>query len=93
MMSDPMQELRADEGKSTSAHHCAHKAKCVNWIIFGCNEPIARVNRVQADLVLMEKIRAKNAIWIARTRTYARRKATLQARVAALNTKMIGGEL
>lgn len=91
MMCDTVQELRADDGKATSAHHYANEAKLVNWILLGRFEGIDRDDMVQADLVLMEKVEAKNAIWIARGRTYAERKAALPAYLAALRTKRIRG--
>lgn len=91
MMCDTVQEVRADDGKTTSAHHYANEAKLVNWVLFGRFESISRDDMAQADLVLMDKIEAKNAIWIARGRTYAERKATLPAYLAALRTKRIRG--
>ena len=91
MMCDTVHEVRADEGKATCAHHYANEAKLVNYILFGRFEAINRDDMAQADLVLMDKVEAKNAIWIARGRTYAERKATLPAYLAALRTKRIGG--
>lgn len=91
MMCDTVQEVRADDGKATSAHHYANEAKLVNWVLFGRFESINRDDMAQADLVLMDQVEAKNAIWIARGRTYAERKATLPAYLAALRTKRIGG--
>ena len=91
MMCDTVQEVRADDGKATSAHHYANEAKLVNWVLFGRFEAINRDAMAQADLALMDKVEAKNAIWIARGRTYAERKATLPAYLAALRTKRIRG--
>jgi Rha family phage regulatory protein len=91
MMCDTVREMRADDGKATNAHHYANEAKLVNWVMFGRFEAIDRNGMAQADLVLMEKVEAKNAIWIARGRSYVERKATLPAYFAALRTKRIGG--
>jgi Rha family phage regulatory protein len=35
MMCDTLQEVRADDGKATSAHHYANEANLVNWVLFG----------------------------------------------------------
>ena len=91
MMCDTVQEVRTDDGKATGAHHYATEAKLVNWVLFGRFEAINRDDMEQADLVLMENVVAKNAIWIARGRSYAERKAALPAYLAALRTKRIGG--
>lgn len=91
MMCDTVHEVRADDGKPTSAYHYANEAKLVNWVLFGRFKAIERDDMAQADLVLMDKLEAKNAIWIARGRTYAERKATLPAYLAALRTKRIRG--
>lgn len=91
MMCDTVQEVRADDGKTTSAHHYANEAKLVNWVLFGRFEAINRDHMAQADLVMMDKVEAKNAIWIARGRTYAERKAALPAFLATLRTHRIRG--
>lgn len=91
MMCDTVQEVRADDGKATGAHHYANEAKLVNWVLFGRFEAINRDHMAQADLVLMDKVEAKNAIWIARGRTYAERKAALPAFLATLRTRRIRG--
>lgn len=89
MMCHTVQEVRADDGKTTSAHHYANEAKLVNWVLFGRFEAINRDHLTQADLVMMDKVEAKNAIWIARGRTYAERKATLPVFLATLRTRRI----
>lgn len=91
LMCDTVQEVRADDGKSTSAHHYANEAKLVNWVLFGRFEAINRDHMAQVDLVMMDKVEAKNAVWIARGRTYAERKAALPAFLAALRTRRIRG--
>jgi Rha family phage regulatory protein len=91
MMCDTVHEVRADDGKATSAHHYANEAKLVNWVLFGRFEAIDRDDLAHADLVLMDKVEAKNAIWIARGRTYEERKATLPAYLTGLRVKQIRG--
>lgn len=87
MMSDALQEARADEGKATLWHHYANEAKLVNWVLFGRFEAVERDGLTGADLVLLDKAEARNAIWIARGRTYEERKAALPGYVATLRTK------
>ena len=91
MMCDTVQEVRADDGKATASHHYANEAKLVNWVLFGRFEAVDRDGIARADLVLMDKVEAKNTIWIARGRTYAERKAALPAYLAALRAKRIRG--
>ena len=91
MMCDTVQEVRADDGKATASHHYANEAKLVNWVLFGRFEAVDRDGIAQVDLVLMDKVEAKNTIWVARGRTYAERKAALPAYLAALRTKRIRG--
>ena len=91
MMCETVQEVRADDGKATSVHHYANEAKLVNWVLFGRFEAINRDHMAQADLVMMDKVEKKNAIWIARGRTYAERKATLPGYLATLRTRRIRG--
>ena len=87
MMSDALLEVRTDDGKATQAHHYVNEAKLINWVLFGRFDAVARDGMAQADLVLMQKVEARNAIWIARGRTYAQRKAALPAYLATLRTK------
>jgi Rha family phage regulatory protein len=87
MMSDALQEV--DDGKVTSWHHYANEAKLVNWVLFGRFEAVNRDGMEQPDLVLMDKVEAKNAIWIARGRTYDQRKAALPVYLDSLRTKQV----
>jgi Rha family phage regulatory protein len=91
MMSDALQEVRADDGKITGPHHYANEAKLVNWVLFGRFKGINRDDLERADLVLLEKVEARNAIWIARGRTYDQRKEALRVYVQSLRAKQIGG--
>lgn len=91
MMTDALQEVRADDGKTTGPHHYANEAKLVNWVLFGRFEGIDRDGLECTDLALLEKVEARNAIWIARGRTYDQRKEALPAYVQSLRAKRIGG--
>ena len=84
MMSDALQEARADDGKTTTSHHYANEAKLVNWVLFGRFEAVSRADLGQSDLQLLDKVEARNAIWIARGRAYNERKAALPAYLAGL---------
>jgi len=90
MMTEALQEIRAEDGKQTLPHHYANEAKLVNWVLFGRFEGVDRNDLTQADLSLMEKVEARNAIWVARGRTYEERKAALPAYLASLRIKRIG---
>jgi len=90
MMTDALQEVRAEDGKRTMPYHYANEAKLINWVLFGRFEGVDRNDITQADLALMAKVEARNAIWIARGRTYDERKAALPAYFASLRAKRIG---
>jgi Rha family phage regulatory protein len=86
-----LNEVRAETGKATSAHHYANESKLVNWVLFGSFEASDRDNLEQADLTLMERVEARNAIWIARGRSYDERKAALPAYLQSLRAKPASG--
>ena len=86
-MCDALHEVRAEAGKATAAHHYAAEAKLVNWVLFGRFEAVDRDELLQADLALMERVEARNALWIARGRTYDQRKAALPGFLASVRTK------
>ena len=86
-MCDALHEVRAEAGKSTAAHHYAAEAKLVNWVLFGRFEAVDRDELLQADLALMERVEARNALWIARGRTYDQRKAALPDFLASVHAK------
>lgn len=77
IMSDALHEARADEGKPTQPHHYANEARLVNWVMFGKFEPVDRDCLPPFDLALLEALEARNAIWIARGRSYNERKQAL----------------
>lgn len=91
IMSEALQEVRADDGKATQGHHYANEAKLVNWVLFGCFKSVNRDDLGQADLALLEKLEGRNAIWIARGRTYGERKESLPAYLHSLRAKRIRG--
>ena len=86
-MCDALHEVRAEAGKATATHHYAAEAKLVNWVLFGRFEAVERDELLQADLALMERVEARNALWIARGRTYDQRKAALPGFLASVRTK------
>lgn len=86
IMSDALHEVRADDGKSTQAHHYANEARLLNWIMFGKFESIDRDQLSPLDLTLLEVLEARNAIWIARGRSYEERKAALPDYLNAART-------
>ncbi|MGZ9712985.1 Rha family transcriptional regulator [Glaciimonas sp. GNP009] len=89
MMSMALQETREDDGKQTSAFHYANEAKLVNWVMFGRFECVDRNQMEKMDLDCMEKVEARNAIWIARGRTYPERKAALPAYLDSLRANRV----
>lgn len=86
-MCDALHEVRADAGKATAAHHYAAEAKLVNWVLFGRFEAIDRDGLHQADLMLLERVEARNTMWIALGRTYDQRKAALPGFLASVRAK------
>ncbi|MGK5046839.1 Rha family transcriptional regulator [Janthinobacterium sp. GB4P2] len=86
-MCDALHEVRAEAGKATAAHHYAAEAKLVNWVLFGRFEAVERDDLQQADLLLMERVEARNTMWIARGRTYDQRKAALPGFLASVRAK------
>lgn len=89
MMCETVEEVRADDGKTTKSHHYATEARLINWVLFGHFEAVERDDIAQADLVLMDEVEAKNTIWIARGRTYAERKEALPTYLASLRAKRV----
>lgn len=77
IMSDALHETRAEEGKSTAPHHYANEARLVSWVVFGKFESVDRDSLTACELTMLEAVEARNAIWIARGRSYNERKAAL----------------
>ncbi|SFV15485.1 hypothetical protein SAMN05216552_104626 [Pseudoduganella namucuonensis] len=86
-MCDALHEVRAQAGKVTSAHHYATEAKLINWVLFGRFEAVERDDLEQADLALMERAEARNAVLIAMGRSYDERKAMLPGFLASIGAK------
>ena len=86
IMSDALHEVRADDGKTTQPHHYANEARLLNWIMFDKFESVDRDQLSPSDLALLEMLEARNAIWIARGRTYQERKTALQGYLRAART-------
>jgi Rha family phage regulatory protein len=91
MMCSTLQEVRADQDKTTCPHHYINEAKLINWVLFGRFEGAKRDNMAQTELALLDRIEAQNAIWIARGRTYDERKAALPVYLLSLRTKRLRG--
>jgi len=77
LVCDTLKEVRADDGKATQAHHYTSEARLINWVLFGHFEAVDREGLAQADLDLMGKVEARDAVLIARGRTYEERKVLL----------------
>jgi Rha family phage regulatory protein len=91
MMSDALQEARADAGKKTFPHHYANEAKLINWVLFGHFETVSRDSMEKCNLATMAMIETRNAILIARGLKYEERKAALPLYLLSLRTKRIRG--
>ena len=85
-MSDALHEVRADDGKATKPHHYANEARLLNWVMFGKFDSIDREQLSASDLATLEALEARNAIWIARGRSYEERKAALPGYLRAQRT-------
>lgn len=90
IMCEALQEARAEDGKTTSRHHYANEAKLVNWVLFGRFKGIIHDHIGAVNLALLYKVQIKNAIWIARGRTYEQRKEALPAYVDSVRTNHAG---
>lgn len=86
-MCDALHEVRTGAGKPTTEHHYANESKLVNWVLFGRFEAVERDDLAQNDLALMERVEARNAMWIAGGRTYDERKAALPGYLQSLRSK------
>jgi Rha family phage regulatory protein len=91
MMCSTLQEVRAEQDKTTSPFHYANEARLINWVLFGRFEAVKRDSLAQTDLAMMDSVEAQNAIWIARGRCYDQRKAALPAYLLSLRTKRLRG--
>lgn len=87
LMCEALQEVRAKDGKATAAHHYANESKLVNWVLFGRFEAVRRDDLEQSELAVMDKVEARNGIWIAMGRTYDERKAALPAFLQSVQAK------
>jgi Rha family phage regulatory protein len=87
LVCDTLKEVRADDGKATLAHHYTSEAKLINWVLFGRFEAADRQGMAQSDLHLLNKVEARDAVLIARGRTYEERKALLPAFLELVRSK------
>ena len=88
-MCDALQEVRTEAGKTTSSCHFVNEAKLVNWVLFGRFEGVERDRLERLELILLEKLELRNAIWIARGLNYQQRKEALPGYLRALRAQCI----
>lgn len=88
VMSDALHEVRADDGKTTQPHHYANEARLLNWVMYGKFESVDRNHLSPSDLATLEMLEARNAIWIARGRTYEDRKTALPKYLQSVHTTL-----
>jgi Rha family phage regulatory protein len=89
VMCDALHEVRTEAGKTTSSCHFANEAKLVNWVLFGRFEGVERDRLERLELVLLEKLELRNAIWIARGLNYQQRKEALPGYLRLLRAQCI----
>lgn len=88
VMSDVLMESRADAGKETKPYHYANEANLVNWALTGEYAPIDRANLSTADLDMLAKLEARNAVLLAKGASRDLRKDLLTAMVESKRAKL-----
>jgi hypothetical protein len=88
VMSDVLMETRTDAGKETKPYHYANEAKLVNWALTGEYAPIDRANLSTADLDMLAKLEARNAVLLAKGASRDLRKELLTAMVERKRAKL-----
>ncbi len=78
VMSDILQDKRAEAGKDTEAHHYANEAKLINWALCGEFIGLNRDTMSRHDLALLTFLEQRNAVLIGRDLTYDQRKPMLK---------------
>ena len=89
LVCDTLKEVRADQGMDTPAHYYANEAKLINWVLFGRFAAVDREGMAQSDITLMDQVEARDAVLIARGRTYNERKAALPGFLLSIRTKQV----
>ena len=89
-MSAVLQEVRADDGKETKAHHYSNEARLVNWALTGEFCAIDRDKLSREDLDLLGALEVKDIALLGRGRTYEERKELLKQYADAWRVKKLG---
>lgn len=87
VMNDILATVRADQGKTTAAHHFTNEARLINWALSGEFKGLDRDALPAHDLDLLAKLELKNATLIGRGVGYADRKKILES--TALESRLI----
>ncbi len=82
-----LQQMRADQGKATEAHHYMNEARLVNWALAGEFKGLDRDSLNTHELDLLAKLELKNATLIGRGIGYQDRKKILES--TALELRVI----
>jgi len=88
-MSETLQEVRAEDGKTTAGYHYSNEAKMINSVVFGIVGAVSRETLSGQDLALLDKVEIKNAILIGIGEQFQARKAHLIAYVERLRAKRV----
>lgn len=88
VMSDVLLERRTEDGKETKPYHYANEAKLVNWALTGEYAPLDRANLSTADLDMLAKLEARNAVLLAKGASRDLRKELLTAMVESKRAKL-----
>ena len=83
VMSGMLHDTRAEQGKSTEAHHYANESRLVNWAVCGEFKGLDRNSMTVEEIELLAQLETRNAIMIGRGMSYDERKAELSRQVAA----------
>lgn len=78
VMTAILQQARADAGKETASHHYSNEALLINWVLTGERASLDRQSMDYAQLDLLAKLEARNAVLIGRDVGYAIRKEMLK---------------
>lgn len=77
VMSDMLREVRSEQGKTTQPYHYANEAKLINWVITGEYKPVERGQLSMAELDLLAKLEARNAVLLGKGASRELRKELL----------------
>ncbi len=89
VMSEMLNEVRAESGKKTGIYHYANEALLVNWALTGSYEPIDRELLPLPELDLLAKIEIRNTILLGKGIEREFRKEILTALVVMNRAKLL----